>query len=259
MSLSKGYKFSNAELQALQLWVAPPVGVIEEEVIEEEIIEPEPEPEVEEPPVPTLTLEEIEAMQKQAYDEAFAHGKSDGFEEGKKEGFEEGKKEGYEQGFVEGSKKGYEDNVHLIQNRTAQLIRLLESLTTPFKRLDETVEKELVKLAIALAKQVIRREIDTDPEYVLSIVKEAVNALPSAAQKVVISLHPDDAELVRFTLDLEHSSSQWIFVENDSIQRGGCKVETDVSQIDATIERRLDAVLLDLFGYEPDEEVGHDS
>ena len=112
-------RFSETELESLRLWATPS---FDEEQLPE-IIEPEIIVE-EEPPAPTLTVEEIEAIQKQAHTEGFALGKQ----------------EGYQAGFVEGSKKGYDENVHLIEVRTTQLVTLLESLSTPFKVLDENVD-----------------------------------------------------------------------------------------------------------------------
>ena len=171
---------------------------------------------------PYLTVEEIEAMQKQAYDEAFQHGRQEGFEQGKAEGFEEGKK----QGFEAGSKQGYEENLHLLQKKAAEFVLLMETLSEPFKKLDEAVEKELVKLAIAIAGQIIRREIKQDPGEIIAVIREAIKVLPSAAQKITLNLHPEDAELVRSTLKFDESLPPWCLVENPLITRGGCTVET---------------------------------
>lgn len=59
-------------------------------------------------------------------------------------------------------KKGYDENVHLIEVRTTQLISLLESFATPFKNLDESVERALTDLAVKIAKQILHREIELD-------------------------------------------------------------------------------------------------
>ncbi len=220
-------RFSETELESLRLWATPS---FDEEQLPE-IIEPEIIVE-EEPPAPTLTVEEIEAIQKQAHTEGFALGKQ----------------EGYQAGFVEGSKKGYDENVHLIEVRTTQLVTLLESLSTPFKVLDENVERALADLSIKIAKQILHREIELDSGQITAAVKAAVAALPIASQKITLYLHPDDAELVRFNLGLDDTPSSWVIIEDPSITRGGCKVDSEVSHVDATIENRLGAVLETMFG-----------
>lgn len=235
MSSSKGSKFSEAELQALNTWTAlENFGAPRSESVE-----------VREA-TQLLTVDQIEAMQKQAYDEAFGQGLKEGFEQGKNEGFEEGKK----QGFEEGRKQGYEENLHLLHKQIAEFGRLMESLSEPFKKLDEAVEAELVRLAIGVAGQIIRREIKHNPGEIIAVIREAIKVLPLGAQKITLNLHPEDAELVRSTLKLDDSLPPWRLVENPLISRGGCIVETEASSIDATVENRLAAVVATVLGGE---------
>jgi flagellar assembly protein FliH len=189
------------------------------------------------------TVTEIEDMQKQAFDEAYAQGKSEGFQQG------------FDQGFEEGSKKGYEENVGVLNNKAAEFTQLMEALSEPFKTLDEEVEQELVKLAIGIASQIIRREIKLDPGQVIAAVRESVNVLPLSSQKIVLYLHPDDAELVRSTLSLDEMTPAWGVVEDPLITRGGCKVDTDVSHVNATVENRLAAVVATIFGGEREQDI----
>lgn len=228
MSSSKTPRFTPSELEALRVWSMPDVS---SEAGAPAEVEPE---EIEEELTPVLTVEEIEAMQKQAYDEAYAQGKMHGFQ----------------QGFDEGSKKGYEDNLHLLQTQAAAMVALLESLSEPFKRLDEEVEKELVKLVIGIATQIIRREIKMDPGQIVAVVRESINVLPLSSQKISLKLHPEDAELVRSALALDDMSPSWAIVEDPLITRGGCKVDTEISHVDATVEHRLAAVIATLLGGE---------
>lgn len=227
MSSFRTPKFTPAELEALRLWSMPQVDKPESHKVPD-ISEPEPERE----PTPVLTVEEIEAMQQQAYDEAYAQGKMHGFQ----------------QGFDEGSQKGYEENLHLLQTQTAQLVKLMEALSEPFKRLDEEVEKELVKLVIAIATHIIRREVKSDPGQIVAVVREAIQVLPLATQKITLKLHPDDADLVRSALALDEISPSWGVVEDPLITRGGCEVDTEVSHVDATMEHRLAVVIATVLG-----------
>ena len=231
--------FSSSEMGLLELWNLP-------EASSAKGVE-NPEPMAFEPGrTPKLTVEAIESVQKQAYEEAFIQGKKDGFQQG----FEEGVKKGIEEGFSEGLKKGYEENLHLLQEQAAEFIRLMESLSEPFSLLDEEVEKELVRLAIAIATQIIRREIKMDPGQIIAAVKESIKVLPMSSQKIYLHLHPDDAELVRSVMAPAELSPPWNVIEDPLITRGGCKVDTEVSHIDASIENRLAAVISTLFGGE---------
>jgi len=241
MNSSKTQGFSKAELELMRVWAAPNVFGDDEDVIETS----EPEPVQEDLP-PVLTLEEIETIQKQAYDEAFA--------QGQKEGYEHGVKQGFDDGFSDGCKRGYEENQHILQEQADQLVLLLGALAEPFKTLDAEVEQELVTLSIGIATQIIRREIKMDPGQIIATVREAINVLPLSSQKICLYLHPEDAELVRSALSLDDMSSAWTVVEDPLLTRGGCKVDTDVSRVDATIENRLAAVIANVLGGEREQD-----
>ena len=232
----KGSGFSAAELASLKPWNIPDVSVADEaDALPGASSEPV---DFEAEPMSVLTVEEIEAVQKQAYDEAFA----------------QGEKAGFQQGYEAGLKKGYEEKVHLLHKQSAELVSLLEALNEPFKALDEEVEKELITLVIGIATQLIRREIKMDPGQVVAAVREAIKVLPLSSQKISLHLHPEDVELVRSVLSLDEMSPAWAVVEDPLITRGGCKVNTDVSHIDATVENRLAAVIAGLFGGEREQD-----
>lgn len=244
MSSSRPSKFTPDELEALNTWTdlqnfgAPrsePVDVAEATQI--------------------LTVEQIEAMQKQAYDEAFEQGRQQGFEQGLKQGYEQGQ----QQGFETGHKKGYEESQHLLQKQVSELNSLLEALAEPFKKLDDEVENELVKLVIAIARQIIRREIKLDPGQIIAVIREAVNVLPLASQKIILNLHPDDAELVRSVLKLDENPPPWRLQDNPLITRGGCTLETEVSAVDATLEKRMSAVIATMLGDERQQDRRNDT
>lgn len=232
MNSSKNSDFSPTELESLSVWRLPYVPVKSQQGGMIENQKPHP------PSMPHLTVTEIEAMQKQAYDEAFSQGKTEGFQQG------------FDEGFEEGSKKGYEENVELLNTKAAEFSQLMEALSVPFKTLDDEVERELVKLAIGIASQIIRREIKLDPGQVIAAVREAINILPLSSQKVNLYLHPEDAELVRSVLSLDEMSPAWGVIEDPLITRGGCKVDTDVSHVNATVENRLAAVVATILGGE---------
>ena len=235
MSSSKGQRFSEAELEALNTWTdLENFGEPRSETVEETEAEA----------TQILTVEQIEAMQKQAYDEAFEQGRQQGYEQGLKQGFDKG----HEQGIETGRKEGYEESQHLLQKQVAELNTLLEALAEPFKQLDAEVENELIKLVITIAKHIIRREIKLVPAQIVGVIREAVSVLPLSTQKITLNLHPDDAELVRSVLKLDENPPPWRLQDNPLITRGGCTVETEVSTVDATIEKRLSEVIAKMLG-----------
>ena len=158
---------------------------------------------------------------------------------------QEGSKRGYEEGLAKGLKAGESK----VTQQVKSLETIVQALAGPFEEFDERVENEIASLAIQISKQLIRRELKADSGQVVGVVKEAIAALPSSTQNIQLFLHPDDAELVKSVLSLD-DDARWKLVEDPGITRGGCRVTTDVSTIDATIENRLLAIIAQALGDE---------
>jgi flagellar assembly protein FliH len=178
------------------------------------------------PPTAPPTAQELEAIQQQAYEEGFEKGKQEGFDFGHKEGLNQARKD--------------------LQHYTSQLDRLLETFVRPLRTLDNQVEKELLALVIAIVKQLVRREVKSDPNLIVGVVREALSVLPVSSRNVRLLLHPEDAELIREVYALGDAEVGWDLIEDPVINRGGCKVVTDTSQVDATLESRLASLIAPL-------------
>lgn len=173
------------------------------------------------------TVGELEQVERAAYDEAFAAGRAAGLASAQAE-----------------TQKGLDQ----IRSQVARLEATLHSLSKPLDEMDKQVEAQLVSLAIAIARQLVRRELKTDPAQVIAVVRETVGLLPAAARDVRVHMHPEDAAVVREKLAAPGPDRAWTIVEDPVMTRGGCRVATDTAQIDARLETRIGAVLSSILG-----------
>ncbi|MDT8407693.1 MAG: flagellar assembly protein FliH [Methylococcales bacterium] len=239
MTWSDGH-FTEEELAKLRPWLLPDVNTGHSP--------PDPQTQQGSEKPPMLTVDEIETMQRQAYEEAFQKGMEEGRAIGLEQGLEQGLKEGQAQGLAEGheqSRKHYEEKAY-------QLQQLIDALAQPLQAVDHDVEQELVALAIALAKQILRRELKQDAGQIVAVVREAMTLLPVNARNIQLILHPNDAHLVRDVLHVEQLTPPWSLIEDPLLTRGGCKIDTESSFIDATIEKRMAEVIAQMLGDERD-------
>lgn len=200
---------------------------------------PEPEEEILPP-----TAEEIEAIRSAAYNEGFEQGKKAGFEkgydEGKSQGLEEGTQAGIEQGHQEGLAAGEEQVNTLIEGWQS----MLEHVHQPVAQVDDVLQSELVKLAVSLARAVIRLEVQSNPEILLAALQDALKTLPIQESSYQVHMHPEDIELVKKAFTEEQIRQQhWVFVDSPGMSRGGCDVSTKNNAVDVSIERRSKDVL----------------
>jgi flagellar assembly protein FliH len=184
-----------------------------------------------------ITADQLARIQEQAFKEAQQQGHAQGY------------RDGLEQAQKEMALKNQE-----VQARLQRFESLLRALSAPFEQLDEQVEQELFALAVAIARQIIRRELKADPGEIVATVREAVAALPGSARHPHVYLHPDDAAFIRQTFSLSGEHEHWKLIDDPSLTRGDCRVTTDNSRVDASVENRLAAIVARGLGGEREED-----
>ncbi|MBD8097828.1 flagellar assembly protein FliH [Pseudomonas fluorescens] len=195
--------------------------------------EPEPEP-VEEPPaqmeevpleeVQPLTLEELETIRQEAYNEGFAAGEKDGFRST--------------------TLKVRQEAEEALSVKLGSLERLMGNLFDPIAEQDSQLEKSMVGLVQHITRQVIQRELALDSSQIESVMREALKLLPLGVGNVRLYINPQDFEQVKALR--ERHEETWRIVEDAALQPGGCRVETEHSRIDATVETRISQIMAKL-------------
>ena len=195
--------------------------------------EPEPEPveelpaESEEVPleeVQPLTLEELESIRQEAYNEGFAAGEKDGFRAT--------------------TLKVRQEAEAALAVKLESLERLMGVLFDPIAEQDSQIEKAMVGLVEHIARQVIQRELVLDSSHIESVMREALKLLPLGVGNVRLYINPQDFEQVKALR--ERHEETWRIVEDAALQPGGCRVETEHSRIDATVETRISQIMAKL-------------
>ncbi len=129
-----------------------------------------------------------------------------------------------------------------LDERIKRLDETLGTLSRPLAQLDSQVEGELVQLALAVGRQLARRELKVEPAQVIAVVREALEQLPAASREVRVRLHPEDATVLRERLSIAAAERVWTLVEDPTLSRGGCLVQSESSRVDARFESRVAAI-----------------
>ncbi|MCL2655957.1 MAG: flagellar assembly protein FliH [Betaproteobacteria bacterium] len=157
-------------------------------------------------------------------------------------------KEGYDTGYEEGSARG--------RLESAELHQLLQSIDGALGGLDEQVGAAILELSLEVARLVIRDTLTTRPELISTLIREVL--LQTPLQRAQIHVNPADVELVRTYLGEQLAEAEHRLVEDDSIERGGCKIETEGAHIDATLATRWQRITESLSNDHPWQEKRHD-
>ena len=133
-----------------------------------------------------------------------------------------------------------------IQQKVATLMPALKNAVNQIENAKQAWlqqwESNNVRLAVAIAERVIRRELSQQPEVTLSLVREALQ-IAAQGGKVVLRLNPQDHQtLGRQVEAIVKEVSRLAEVEvtaDQAISPGGCVAETRFGSIDEQIESQL--------------------
>lgn len=146
--------------------------------------------------------------------------------------------EGYDLGYNEGVTAGYQQGRAQAEDELQRLRALLGAVEEAARQLGQATSEELLNLALEIAKQILQRALKVKPELLLPIVRNVMESVPQHSQHPHLHLHPDDAALVKSHMQAELANGPWRIVEDQRIERGGCRIETAVAEVDATLASR---------------------
>ncbi len=145
--------------------------------------------------------------------------------------------------------KGLNDGLEQARLQFGESAQALADAATQLSRLREGLARnssqDMLRLVMVIAEQVIRREAQASADVVLKIIEHALQASVRADQYRV-RVNPDDLEKVVENKPLflaSISGLKNLSVEADpAVSRGGCLVESELGEVDATIETQLAAI-----------------
>ncbi|RUO39044.1 flagellar assembly protein FliH [Aliidiomarina taiwanensis] len=197
--------------------------------------------------VSPLTAEAVEAIREAARQEGFAEGKQEGFQAGHKEGFEAGFAEGEKAGFAAGETAAKEAAEELQTALSEHWESLFEGLRQPLSQVDQAVENQLVHLSKALARAICWNEVQTNDDIIREAFQRGIQQLGMSTQRVEVYAHPEDFALLdaRWDERTRHEKG-WFLYQDESVTRGGCRIQTPLVNIDVSLEARMEEVFAQL-------------
>lgn len=156
---------------------------------------------------------------------------------------------GYERGWAAGEAAGTAFGREKVEAAAGGLFHLLGELDEIKRKILAQSEGEALKLAIAIARRILIREISARGDVLKRIAVEAV-AQAVEREHLTIRVNPDDLEramALKKDLALSVEGLKAVSIEGDkSVLPGGCIVESAMGDIDARIDQQLIEIARDL-------------
>lgn len=146
-------------------------------------------------------------------------------------------KDEMEKSKAQGYQKGKEEGLSQLTEEILKVKKLKEEFIA-------TAEPEVIKLVLSIAEKVIGKLVEEHQTAVRAIVRQALER--SLGDRITVKINPEDLKRLQ-TEDLQFKdildrTRHLHFKEDETIQKGGCVVETEVGTIDAQLETQLKAI-----------------
>jgi flagellar assembly protein FliH len=146
--------------------------------------------------------------------------------------------------YEEGYKKGFEEAKRNAEVVFSEKVKLLEESIEKIDKINETfeekiisIEKELISVALDIAKEVIQKEVsENSKEIAYNLAKSLMDEVKEAT-KIKIKVNPKDAEFLK-SKDLKNVE----IIEDSAVKEGGVVIISDIGNIDAEILNRFKAI-----------------
>jgi flagellar assembly protein FliH len=172
-----------------------------------------------------------ESQQRAGFDARLAEEKRRAFEEGREQGRQEG---------IRTEREAQSGSLAATQReRVQQAAALMESFTNERDKYLQKVEHEVVKLALAVAARILRREAQMDPLLLTGAVRVALGQLSSSTQ---VQLRVPKTELALWTEAialLPNLAVKPVVIAGEGMRLGDCVVETKMGSVDLGIRAQL--------------------
>ncbi len=123
----------------------------------------------------------------------------------------------------------------------ARLGRTIDELAACRARFRREAEQDLVKLALAVARRILHRELAIDPAALAGVVKAALERLDARETHRVRLNRQDAAALAPLFAELGLPERVEVFTDN-GLERGAVVFETARGHLDASVATQLDEI-----------------
>ncbi len=163
-------------------------------------------------------------------------------------------KKGYEEGIIKAEQEIDETRKNALQESQ----QIITAAGKTKMQMLKTAESDMMRLVMAIARKVIGGEIKTNPEVVINVIGEALTYLDKTEN---ISVHINPQEVLQVLdavntgqiTDKNNKLVDFDVQADKRVSTGGCIIDGEEGQIDATIETRINRIEKSIQGVIGDE------
>jgi flagellar assembly protein FliH len=144
-------------------------------------------------------------------------------------------------GYRKGEAAGQQQAVARLDPVAEQLARAVSDLSQFRRKLRRDAEQDVVKLALAIGKRILHREMSLDPEAILGVVKAALEKL-EGREVDRVRVNPANADIVRKHVERLGHGQRLEVVADARLDRGAVVFETARGNLDVSVDTQLEEI-----------------
>jgi len=197
-----------------------------------------------------LKTDEAQIIRQEAEDEALrirteARNEADALKEKTLSELDEIRSKAESEGFEKGREEGFEVGKQEVERLIKQLHGMLDKIIEKRNEIIDETETQLINLVLMIAKKVIKVISENQKNVVINNVIQALRKLKSRGE-VLIRVNLEDVELtsehVKDFMRMVENVRSVTVVEDSTVDKGGCIIESDFGEIDARISSQLSEI-----------------
>ena len=155
---------------------------------------------------------------------------------------EAAEREAAKKGREEGREEGYKEGVSEAERLVGRLHIILDRAMDKRAEILQETEAQVVELVLLVAKKVVKVISENQKSVVIQNISQALRKLKTKSD-VIVRVNLSDLQLatehVKDFVQMTENAKKMQIVEDSTVDRGGCVIETDFGEIDARIASQL--------------------
>ncbi len=144
------------------------------------------------------------------------------------------------------AKEGYRAGIEQAEVDISALRAKIADFVSAKKEVFEYIAPDILEISVDIARKIIKKEVEQDPQIILDSIVEVMRTISKEESRITVKVNPLQADLVKTELP-EYISSMGVdakitVLADDTIEEGGCILNTNNGIVDASLDTQLDII-----------------
>jgi len=148
-------------------------------------------------------------------------------------------KQAFEQGYKEGERIGKQMGERMVATAVQRYDRSIHELAAVHASLSDAMEKATVRLALAIAKKIVQREVTMDPDLVAALVAVTLKRVQG---QTAVNIRVSSHDHARMETALRALNTTISVAEDPSLERGDFVLDSIQTHVDGRLSSQLETI-----------------